>query len=530
MEIFRIKKLAGLFSKLVLILFCMTTVADAASLPYKERVKNFELVKRYTDSGPAYKTVLTHEGQFVNSFNEDMDAFLKAPLDKKWLSEVFSLLEEKKTLEIGLTKEGFAQAADRATDGKEDATHYDAIWVRDSVWIYFSFVETQQYDKAQILLGNLTRYYLSSPQQKRFRAIMVNPSLKTDPMAVPHIRFDGKSEDLRDVYIDGKPQVWNHKQLDAHGLFFEAFLDGMERGYLEGKKVKGLAKTLIQYFEAVEFWNYEESGAWEELDRKNSSSIAIVARSIFRLKAMQKQFFPDLGFSISQLEGLYLKGLATVRKQVNLGGESPDYRDQRSPQFRKADAALMNLLLPYPLPGLNESELRKVVLTIETLKRESGILRYTLDSYQSGNYWIVDPSQDRGHQGEIEATAITSEGFLKRLSGFLPQSEAQWFFDSKLAWMKLVLAEMTSDDRQRQIDIYEAKVALKRSIAQITGNRDQRQLITADGHPVEPFLLPESINTVIIADKEHFLPSPITPLNWAKAGLTIALKKMENTL
>ena len=55
-------------------------------------------------------------------------------------------------------------------------------------------------------------------------------------MAVPHIRFDGNSPIYDDVMIDGKPQVWNHKQMDAHGLFLLALADAYHRNTLDIKE------------------------------------------------------------------------------------------------------------------------------------------------------------------------------------------------------------------------------------------------------------------------------------------------------
>ena len=68
---------------------------------------------------------------------------------------------------------------------------------------------------------------------------------------------------------------------------------------------------------------------------------------------------------------------------------------------------------------------------------------------------------------------------------------------------------------------------LKRAVGQITGKKQ----ITADGKVVKEMLVPESINTVVIDGKHYYIASPITPLNWAKAGLRIAIEKnIEQTM
>ena len=72
-----------------------------------------------------------------------------------------------------------------------------------------------------------------------------------------------------------------------------------------------------------------------------------------------------------------------------------------------------------------------------------------------------------------------------------------------------------------------ATIHLKRALGQLTGNSNGAELITADGSVVRPFLTPESINTVVFDDKKFLLPSPIVPLNWAKAALSMALNRYE---
>lgn len=67
-----------------------------------------------------------------------------------------------------------------------------------------------------------------------------------------------------------------------------------------------------------------------------------------------------------------------------------------------------------------------------------------------------------------------------------------------------------------------AAIHIKRSLGQITG-----KTLTADGKPVDAWLTPESINTVVLDGSEHYLPSPISPLNWAKAALSMALRDYE---
>jgi hypothetical protein len=86
---------------------------------------------------------------------------------------------------------------------------------------------------------------------------------------------------------------------------------------------------------------------------------------------------------------------------------------------------------------------------------------------------------------------------------------------------------MTDDPSQKRQDIHLATIHLKRALGQITGSFERGRLVAADGTKVDDFLSPESINTVVIDEKTYLLPSPIVPLNWAKASLGMALNRYE---
>ena len=69
---------------------------------------------------------------------------------------------------------------------------------------------------------------------------------------------------------------------------------------------------------------------------------------------------------------------------------------------------------------------------------------------------------------------------------------------------------------------------LNRALSQVTGGTPAEPPLAADGRPVRPLALPESYNTIadLRAGKRYFAPSPITPLNWSKACLRLALQAL----
>ena len=528
---------------LALVLSCFPAVSCKHTLGPRADAKAgaYARVKDYVDSCQASQIVLSPEGEFITVFNEQVVDWVKQELNAPLLKEIRTALAPY--LRIDLNERGFAPAATRANEGKKDDTNYNAIWVRDNVWVYYSFLKQPERagDALRLLLA-LWDYYATDAQIKRFSNVIADPALSLNDMAMPHIRFDGSSPDLGDVMVNGKPQIWNHRQIDAHGLFFAALGETISEGRvtlddLTAERFKVLSLYPL-FLKRIDFSNYEDAGAWEEIPRKNTSSIGLATRSLqiwrdlihidrspalgpFRDKFQAQMQSSDAQvaeqWTRSSLGQLINSGLKTVRHQLALGGESPDYNPE-DVHFRLADIALSFIIQPTPLHGLSEAERRKILLIVETLRRPCGVLRYRHDSYQSGNYWIMAPPKKDKHVAALTGDTSSKAAFAERLSRLIPDSEAQWFFDSILALDRLHLAKITDDPELRRQDIYFATVHLKRALGQITGND-----VTADGTPVKACQTPESINTLIIDGRKYHLPSPIVPLNWAKAGLSMAL-------
>ena len=540
------------FMLVLTIFLTFHTAYGADSKEIERKKKNWFVVKNYLAKYRPDRPILAAEGEYIMTFNPEVAKWIRQPLTSTLLRKVEKRL--KKSLTIPLTERGFARAADRDTKGEKDDTNYNAIWVRDSVWIHYALKSRLESKKdARNLLLALWDYYSTPAQVERFNNILKNPRLTKDPMNMPHIRFNGSSPTLDDVFLKGRPERWNHSQMDAHGIFLlalgEAVQDGLiQPGDMTRRRFTALLR-FVPFYKAVNFHLFEDAGAWEEINRRNTSSIALVTRSLQvwnRLlyhprKSNPKEFalaFKQMAsknslakyWSPQELLKLASNGMMTIRRQLKLGGESPDYQPDDI-HFRRSDVALMTLMIPSPLEGLTEKDFRHVLDIIEKIKRPYGILRYENDSYQSGNYWIHDPDK-KASLGGPTATGDSSkvDDFLKRLRKFIPNSEAQWFFDSKLAIMRAKLSRMTKDRQQKAQDLALAKIHFKRALGQITGEHNGVKLITADGATVKPWLLPESINTIVIDGKRSYLPSPITPLNWAKAGLIMALAEMKRVL
>lgn len=429
----------------------------------------------------------------------------------------------------------FIQATSFINQQTASDTHYNAVWVRDSLWGYLALnaEENLQNDAKRVLLSLWD--YMSVPEQlTRMTDVILNPELiksETGQMNAVHIRFDSDSATFSDVMANGEPQQWNHKQNDAIGLFLDLTTRAIENGqikredWLKGGRLKSFV-MLIGYLNRIHFYQMEDSGSWEEEARLNTSSVALVTSAFESLKALMADkrktqalsFNKDLKVTAKNLglekyitqdsiETMISKGYQLITNQLLLGGESPDYR-HNDINYRTADAALLNLIYPAKLSRLSVSEKKRILSIVNTLSGSYGIKRYLNDDYQSANFWFNDIKTD-----------VSKETHGKRVKSFIPFTEAQWFFDSWYANAALQVYQETGEESY----LSEAYRSMNRSVGQITG----KEMIGANGCNVEAMALPESYNFITYEGKIQAAPSPIIPLNWSKASLTLMLSQFK---
>ncbi|MFZ9034926.1 MAG: hypothetical protein ACO2ZM_02230 [Francisellaceae bacterium] len=456
-----------------------------------------------------YEAVTPEHPSSIFYAEKSLREYLEQPLTATMAKEIMDKFADLFAIRLG--DNGFAKAAER--DVEEDASNYDAVWVRDAVWIYF-YLAAFAPEQASLLIDKLYTYYQSEAQQARFDDIIDNPNLAVDAMAVPHIRFDGNSKDYADVTIDGKTQVWNHRQMDAHGLFLLALAHAVENESIaiEKSSLVLLLNRFSDFFAAIDFSNYEDAGAWEEIERVNTSSVALVTNALGRWQSLSRKLNIEITGDMSVL---IEQGFKRVKKQLAVGGESPDYAADDL-HYRLDDAALLHVMVPCFLQGLDYEDYERLLNSVEKLIRPHGVIRYQNDSYQCANFWLVSESQ----VASLTDDSSDETAFVQRGEKMVKNSEAEWFFDSMIAQSKLALCRYFPERCDQERRLQESAWHIKRALAQITADN----MLSADGNPVGSRRLPESINSVIIENRRYYLPSPITPLNWARASLALALR------
>ncbi len=529
------KFFGAIFVSVGVTLFCYETFS--AELNRQEQFEN--LIEHLVDNDEA-KEVRTQSYSLVYTVvvgNRQVRALMRSKYGAEDLKKLDDLLA--KSTEIKINERGFVQAADRDLKTDDDPTNYNAVWLRDSLWAYLALnSRTETKADAKRVLRGMLDYVSAEAQLKRFEAIIGTPALVTSAngaMEVVHIRFDGKSADFQDVKVKGEPQQWNHKQNDALGLLFDLSVRAIQAGEIELTELSesnwmALA-YMPAYFSRIKFYQMEDAGPWEEIERTNSSSIGLV---ISGLEQISGALYPKKGKSEFATKLLKIaKGMKAVKgqkianfltksslktsidqgykrlfKQLDAGGESPLYKKGDS-KFREADAALLNLIYPAQLSRLTTMQKKNILRIITPLLGRVGVKRYLNDSYQAGNFWFLDLTT---------ADTSSEEAYETRNSRFIPSTEAEWFFDS---WISkcygLIQRESKSEvDRAEQVRFF------NRALGQLTAGNQ----LGADGVKVPALAFPESYNTVALDHSQFYVPSPITPLNWAKASYLLARQEM----
>lgn len=413
----------------------------------------------------------------------------------------------------------FVLASEFKSSDKNFDTHYDSVWVRDSVWTFLALKLQDPEEAKQALLAQLDYIAIQIPHIEK--AIRDPSRVEGDKgaMNAVHVRF--KARTMQDVRENGRPQLWNHKQNDALGLLLDASVDSLcedlitLQDLVDGSRAKAIV-ILAAYLIKTKFYEQEDAGAWEEAPRRNTSSIALCTSALENLETYLNQnitfraYTTKAGlFTDRELASAIKRGYQVIKKQIRLGGESPNY-PKDDWRHRTADAALLAVIYPAKLKRLKTNYKKRIFDIIKPLVRSHGIIRYIGDTYQSANFWFNDLPTD-----------LSEDIFERRQEVFIEDTEAQWFFDSWAAISALKVYQETKDHKYFAM----ALDHFNRGLAQAT----DQCCLAANGRVINQMEFPESYNFIIKNDYKHLVPSAVTPLNWAKACQTLALHEFATT-
>ena len=381
-----------------------------------------------------------------------------------------------------------------------DYTGYRNVWIRDNVHVAHHFHVLGRHEVAARTVGAIAQFLHT--QRRRIDAIVDGRADPRDAMLRPHVRFDG-------VRLADLPERWAHAQNDALGywLWLAALL--AQRGRWSPTEADiALMATLVRYFEAIRFWEDEDSGHWEEARKVEASSIGaataglVAAGDLLAALASSRDASRAIraraSQSIAQARALVAHGRAALAAILPNECAQPDPTKRR-----RYDAAL--LFLVYPLRIVGGGMAATIVAdVVDHLAGPHGIRRYIGDSYWCADYKkLVEPAR---------RTVDFSDDMASRDRLLVPGGEAQWCLFDPIVSIIHGLRYRQSGDAE----------ALELQTAHL--NRSLRQL-TAMGTAFPPLRCPESY----YRENGRYVPNDVTPLLWTQANLRLALRAMEES-
>jgi len=299
---------------------------------------------------------------------KELEKLIKSSYTLKDINEIEKLLYSRGTFEFPYLKNGLFSAS--LLGSPVSHTGYENVWVRDNFHVSYCHYITGQ---TEIASKNSTALMLFFKKHKqRFKDIIEHRVSPDNPMNRPHIRFNGQTMEE----IDEK---WSHAQNDALGylLWFYSKL-AMELLIKPSTEDWEILALFALYFDAIKYWQDEDSGHWEEIRKINASSIGIVVAALKNLKALivsQPEASSHCRCMDKAITGELIESLIQ-RGNKALGEILPSECAQDDPKKnRPVDSALLFLI--YPMNILDDKMRDAVLNNITTrLQGDYGIRRY----------------------------------------------------------------------------------------------------------------------------------------------------------
>ncbi|MGK7962189.1 glycoside hydrolase family 15 protein [Crocosphaera sp.] len=429
--------------------------------------------------------------------NETISQLIQAEYSPWDIQEIVALLKQQNTFNFPILENGLFPAA--AVVSTTEYTGYGNVWVRDNIYLAYAHYVCGQTDIATKTVKTLIHYF--QKHQSRFLNIINSQVDQEEVMQRPHIRFNGQT-------LEEIDQEWNHAQNDALGYFVWFYCKLVREKNLETniKELEGIS-LFIAYFDAIQYWQDEDSGHWEEDRKIEASSIGVVVAALTEFK----QLLQESPLANNLTENNRVTDLSFLSELITKGKKElhrilPSDCIQEEPKNRRYDSALLFLI--YPLQIIEGKIAEQILIdVINNLQGDYGIRRYLKDSFWCKNYKDIPP--------KIRTTlSIDREQWFKDNNRELQLGEeAQWcIFDPILSAIFGLKFQRTKDDN----DLDKQTHYLNRSLGQIT----------ASDSSFGGFKCPE----LYYLEKQAYVPGDATPLLWTQANLKVALEMMKRSL
>lgn len=234
-------------------------------------------------------------------------------------------------------------------------TGYDKAWLRDIYFMTLGFLETGEIETVQRAAKALLNVFVKH-QEKIDWAIENRPHYTWQYI---HARFH--PETFEEYW-----EEWGNSQNDAVGevLNLIVTLEELGAGVVETDDEKAMVQKIINYLVALEYWQDDDNGIWEENMEVHASSIGSCVAALEKAAKAEWLSVPDAAIE---------KGQQALRALL-----------PRESETKFCDLALLTLL--YPFNVTTEEETQKILENVEYhLARERGVIRYKFDRYYNRN-------------------------------------------------------------------------------------------------------------------------------------------------
>ena len=301
--------------------------------------------------------------------NDSLSNYIKSSYELSDIQTIIAFLESKRTFNFPTLDNDLFSASAVSTD--TSYTGYSNVWVRDNIYLAHTHYVI---DRPEIAIKNIKSLMVYFKKFRwRFEGIIEGRVDPNNVMERPHVRFDGQDRSEID-------QPWEQAQNDALGYFlwFCCKLARTKAIALQPEDLETLALFPF-YFQAIEYWQDEDSGHWEEERKIAASSIGVVVAGLKSLKLLlsdtdlAKCKYKDNSVTVEFLDELILAGQAALSNILPAECVRPN-------STRKYDAALVFLI--YPLQVVGEAMSEQILSnTISKLQGDYGIRRSLKDSF-----------------------------------------------------------------------------------------------------------------------------------------------------
>ena len=433
--------------------------------------------------------------------NSEKASWIKDSYRVEDIEKLWQFLAQKETLKFCPLANGLFSAA--STESSTEYTGYQAVWVRDNIHVahaLYHWGTPAEKQTAVRTIVSLADFFVK--ELDAFKNVVNAGRAPKDQMARPNIRFKGQTLERID-------QEWNHAQNDALGYFLWFFCKVVEDKLLQPNSQYGeLLNFLVFYLDAIEYWQDEDSGHWEESAKIEASSIGAVVAG---LKAMKRLLVSDRNFANSLgiyrgktvtpnlLDHLIANGEAALREILPWESRQPN-------KERRYDSALLFLI--YPLQVVSDEQASQIVTdVVGNLQGEYGISRYQNDSFWCKDYQDIPENIRTSIESDRQAWMKAHDRELKM------GEEAQWcIFDPIIS----VIYGLQYQKSPNPSLLEKQTEYLNRSLGQLT----------REGFHLGEFKCPE----LYYLQNGKYIPGDATPLLWTQANLLLALKWMKNSL